>query len=406
MKPDAMGKPLEAPHLPDAVRVEQTHLRLPSQPSWIEPAVEYLKNRALLCSACQESRAGKLLVALHEALNNAIVHGNLEISSELKERDDDAYARALATRAADPHFARRTVDVFVNYDGQRCQWAITDQGPGFNVAKVMRRLDEDDSELLLASGRGILMMRSFMDELRFEAGGRRVVLAMHKASGQENRRQERLPVQARLRVAPLRADGSVDWDAAYAAVARNLSSEGIGLLQTHLAEAGRVLVGIEVGEELVYVPAEIRHCRSLGPDVVELGCRFQTPAVPAGTAADVAEAVGKILEQARGVPGQDERREHPRLPYSDTIEIHAGSDPTVILGYPRNLSRGGLAFITTRPLPQTFTVTFPPRGREPALHLLAELVRSAKVEEGFYEVAARFTDFATSPSAQAEDRAP
>jgi anti-sigma regulatory factor (Ser/Thr protein kinase) len=389
-----MIEPLDAPHLPGAVRVEQTHIRLPSQPSWIEPAVEFLKNKALLCGACQEWWTGKLLVALHEALNNAVVHGNLEISSELKELGDDAYARALAARSTDPRFAHRTVDIAVDYDGQRCQWAITDQGSGFDVDSALRRASSDEPDLLLASGRGILMMRNFMDELRYEAGGRRVILTLRKKSGQENRQQERVPMHAPLRVAPVRADGSVDWEAAYAAVARNLSAEGIGFLQAKLAVSGRILLGLEVGEELVYFPAEVRHWRALGQDVVELGCRFQTAANLGSPAGEMGAAVDRLLDQAKGTLPDDERRLHPRVPYTDPIQIHIGPGADPIPGYPRNLSKGGIAFITTTALPSTFTVVFPARNGEPALCLRAETIRSSRVQEGFFDVAARFVGFA------------
>src|SRR5947208_11431792 len=129
----------EAPDLPGFIASEQIHLCLPSRPDWIEACAEYLRQRAVLSGACQESRSGKLLVALHEAISNAVVHGNLELSSELKERGDNAFAEALAARAADPRFASRTVDVLVDYDGERCRWVITDQGKGFDAERKLGR---------------------------------------------------------------------------------------------------------------------------------------------------------------------------------------------------------------------------------------------------------------------------
>jgi anti-sigma regulatory factor (Ser/Thr protein kinase) len=392
-----MSEPLDAPRLPEAVQGEQTHLRLPSQPSWIQPAVEYLKHRALLCGACQESRVAKLLVALHEALTNAVVHGNLEVSSALKEQDCDAFARALAERSANADYAGRIVDVFVDYNGQRCQWAITDQGPGFDVEAVVRRTGDDDPETLLASGRGILLMRSFMDDLRYEAGGRRVILTLRKASGQENRRHKRLSLQLPLRVAPVRPDGSVDWEAAYAAVARNLSAEGVGLLQDRLAEADRVIVAIPSGEETLYLPAEVRHCRPVGGGLVELGCCLQMPE-QAGPARDVSAAIGRLLAGTRGTEPQHERRRHARVPYSEPVEILTEPGAAPLRAYPRNLSKGGIAFITTTTLPPTFTLLFAARGDEPPLRIRAEVVRSSRVQEGFYDVAARFVGFADAES--------
>jgi anti-sigma regulatory factor (Ser/Thr protein kinase) len=393
-----MPQPLEAPRLPDAVQAEQTHLRLPSQPSWIEPAVEYLKHRALLCGACQETRASKLVVALHEALNNAIVHGNLEIPSALKESADDAYARALAARAGDRRFAGRTVEVFVHYNRESCEWAITDQGPGFDAEAALRRADSDEPDLLLASGRGILMMSIFMDGLRYEAGGRRVILTLRKTSARESRHQERLPVLAPLHVVPVRPDGTVSWDAAYAAVSRDLSPEGLGLFQARLAESDQIIVGIGMGDQTVYVPAEVRHCRRLSADVVELGCRFQAPAPAEAPASDVAEAIGRLLDRARGAVTHDERRQHPRLPYTDAIEIITEPGTGPVRGYPRNLSKGGIAFITTMPMPTTFIAVFPARGDTPALRLRAATVRCARVQEGFYDVAGRFVGFAGGES--------
>src|SRR5262249_1554241 len=76
------GPPVDAsvlpPFLPCMIRAEQTHLRIPSRPDWIGPTAEFLQRKAVLCGACPGERGDRLLVALHEALSNAIIHGNLE----------------------------------------------------------------------------------------------------------------------------------------------------------------------------------------------------------------------------------------------------------------------------------------------------------------------------------------
>jgi anti-sigma regulatory factor (Ser/Thr protein kinase) len=238
-----MSSPSPTPSLPAAVAGEQTHLQIPSQPEWIAPTVEYLKEKAILCGACHESRANKLVLALHEALTNSVVHGNLELSSELKERSDNTFAEALAQRAADPRYGLRPVDVHVEYDGERCRWTLTDQGQGFDVESVLARAADPDFEVMLSSGRGILMMRSFLDDVRYEAGGRRVVLTLDRPSGEEKRKTTRLSVQRPIRVAPVRTDGTVDWDAAYEGVSQNLSNEGMAILQARLTKSERILIG-------------------------------------------------------------------------------------------------------------------------------------------------------------------
>jgi anti-sigma regulatory factor (Ser/Thr protein kinase) len=392
----------DRPDLPALVQAEQTLVRLPSRPHWIEPTVEYLRQKAILCGACEESRSSKLLLALQEALANAVIHGNLELSSELKERDDSSFAEALAQRAADPTLSSRLVEVLVEYDGRRCCWIITDQGKGFDVDAVMRRLESDDPEVLLASGRGILIMRSFLDGVKYQNDGRRLILTMNRDSGEEKRQQPRIETTQPLRITPIRGDGSVDWDAAYEAVSLNLSQKGMGLLQHRLATPQRILIGIYAGDQPLYVPAEVRHCRDLGGNVVELGCRFQTGSeVAATTARDLAEqpeaeetihrAVADLLNKHQGPPlGADERRVHLRIAYNERIEIVRPETGETYIGFARDLSKGGVSFITTVLLPPAHVVLTLPQNEGKPLRIRAHVVRCNKVQERFYDVGARF----------------
>src|SRR5688572_23392808 len=56
-----MANARQAPDIPGQVISEQTRLHLPSYPHWIEAAVDFLRQKAILSGACQESRAGKLM---------------------------------------------------------------------------------------------------------------------------------------------------------------------------------------------------------------------------------------------------------------------------------------------------------------------------------------------------------
>jgi anti-sigma regulatory factor (Ser/Thr protein kinase) len=391
----------DAPDLPLLVRAEKTFMRMPSRPHWIEPVVEYLRQKAVSCGVCPETRSTKLLVALHEALANAVVHGNLELPSDLKDRDDSSFAEALAQRAADPVLADRSVDILVDYDGERCRWIVTDQGKGFDVARVLERLQSDEPAVSLASGRGILIMRSFLDEVSYEDGGRRLVLTLQRQPGEEKRQHPRLDTRQTVRVAPIRADGSVDWEAAYEAMSHNLSETGMGLLQERLAGMDRILIGIYAEGRPIYIPAEVRHCRSVGEGLVELGCRFQTRAKAAGdSGAELASHpegapgfIARLLEKRKGPPhGSDERRAHPRAVFNDPIQIEHPGAAAPHAGYARDLSRDGISFITTVPLSsQTITIVLPQDDELP-LRLRAYVVRCNKIEEGFYDVGAAFLD--------------
>lgn len=396
-----------SPHLPSTVVAERTHLQVPSRPEWIAPTVDYLKQKAVLCGACPEERAGKVLVALHEAITNAVVHGNLEVASELKEEGESTFAEVLAARAADPAYSSRLVEIEMDYDGDRCRWSITDQGRGFDVAGWLGRNQDDPEAFLRPSGRGILMMKAFLDGVEFEAGGRRIVLTLNRPIGGEKRRQPRTPVRQPVRVAPLRADGSVDWQAAYEAVAQNLSPEGIGILQARMATSGRVLIGIDWEGQVLYFPADVRHCRSLSGDAVELGCRFRPAeditAAPARVAAqeEVQEAVGKLIQEAQAdaVP-LDDRRAHPRAVYTGRVGIQGVAPGEPEIGYARDLSRGGIAFLTTLPLRLGMRVLDLPQGDRPALRVRAEVLRCVPIVDGIYDIGARFLGLAHAARAR------
>jgi serine/threonine-protein kinase RsbW len=106
-----------------------------------------------------------ILMALREALANAIKHGN--------ERD-------LAKRV---HLEMNVVDGWL-------QVRIRDQGSGFDPAKVDDPLAPENR--LKTSGRGIFYMKTFMDEVRFsraEGGGMELVLRKNLAVSEKEERK-------------------------------------------------------------------------------------------------------------------------------------------------------------------------------------------------------------------------
>lgn len=398
----------DVPHLPATVEYEQTRLRMPSRTDWIDPMVEYLKQRATLCGACQEARAAKLLLALHEALSNSIVHGNLELSSELKEHGDQAFAVALAERSANPEYSSRVVEIVTTFDGDHYTWSFTDQGKGFAVEQVLGRVAPEGDATPLASGRGLLIMQAFLDEVRYELGGRRVILRLQRKSGEEKRLHTRMPVQTRVRLVPIRPDRTVDWDAAYDAVARNFSQGGMTLVQNRPAPSDRLLIGFGGVDKTVYLPVDICHRRALGIQVEELGCRFlfdlgklAPEQVTASSIEEADAALGSMIETIdRQTAIVAERRVYPRFVYTERLQIEAQNVHEPALGFARDLSKGGIAFITTAPLPLAVRVLGLPRFGQPPLRVRVLILRCVRIMEGFYDIGARF--LALEPSAYAE----
>jgi anti-sigma regulatory factor (Ser/Thr protein kinase) len=130
---------------------------------------------------CDDADRLRLAIALEEALTNALFHGNLELTSELRDNDAEAYAAEVARRRTTSPFADRRVYVDSRLTRDQALFVVRDQGPGFDPAKLPNPLDPECFDK--AGGRGILLMRTFMDEVSFSAAGNEVTLMKRRGAG-------------------------------------------------------------------------------------------------------------------------------------------------------------------------------------------------------------------------------
>jgi CheY-like chemotaxis protein len=161
---------------------------LESDPGLVDPLVELVQQMVAgmrLTDATGRFRVG---AGLKEALNNSIYRGNLEISfkqmqdtrvSLLEGKGEDL---VRARRAAAPYQERR-VAVHITMDQNEARIVVSDQGPGFDPASIPAAgqpgsLDPD-------SGRGLVLMRSFFDEVTFNRQGNEVTLIKRRESAGE-----------------------------------------------------------------------------------------------------------------------------------------------------------------------------------------------------------------------------
>jgi len=91
-------------------------------------------------------------LALEEGLNNAICHGN----------------------GYDP---KKTVEVFYDVNSQRAEIVITDQGQGFRPKDIPDPTTDENIEK--PSGRGIMLIRAYMDEMDYNESGNQVRMVKH-----------------------------------------------------------------------------------------------------------------------------------------------------------------------------------------------------------------------------------
>ena len=113
-------------------------------------------------------------LALEEALMNALYHGNLEISSELKELPDNSFYDQAARRQNEVPYRDRRIDVTSQTTTVEARFVIRDDGPGFDVKNLPNPTDPQN--ISRSSGRGVMLMHTFMDEVHYNERGNQVTL--------------------------------------------------------------------------------------------------------------------------------------------------------------------------------------------------------------------------------------
>lgn len=141
-------------------------------------AVELIARQLCVESQIPEEEIDSVSMAVRECMANAVAHGN--------------------------HYSQKKfVHVVLASDGRQVRIRIRDEGEGFDPSDVENPLDENN--LLKASGRGILLMRAFLDAVdihRCDPSGTEVVLVKrspHAAADTELKEEEEVSLNTNIR---------------------------------------------------------------------------------------------------------------------------------------------------------------------------------------------------------------
>ena len=159
---------------------EHRHFSFRSDEVDIPSVVKHLTDRLVPMGFATSNNVDVLAMAFHEALVNALEHGNLELDSNMKGdllREKDPYQEHLEQRLTDPVFAARRVEVIVDCTPERFEVSVRDEGPGFDVAEALRTPEET---LTRQCGRGLPLIRMIMDEVRFNSTGNQIWMVLKK----------------------------------------------------------------------------------------------------------------------------------------------------------------------------------------------------------------------------------
>ena len=137
---------------------ERIAFKMPSELRHLDGVLDYLNERMLRLGIVNANDS-EVLIALDEAIVNAIKHGN----------------------KSDP---RKAVQIIAEFSVEGVRFIVTDEGPGFEREKVPD--PTEPCRLLEPSGRGLLLINHIMDEVRFNQCGNRLEMFKRPANAESH----------------------------------------------------------------------------------------------------------------------------------------------------------------------------------------------------------------------------
>lgn len=161
-------------HLFQHMTAAQSQFTIGYDNAGVQALAAYCQDTLQLMKLCDEAQTRQVGTAIIEALRNALDHGNLELCSSLREADDGAYDRLRHERQREQPYAGRKVHVETSITRYEAQYIIRDEGPGFDCTTLPDPTDPEN--LLKPCGRGVMLMRAFMDEVTYNKQGNEVTM--------------------------------------------------------------------------------------------------------------------------------------------------------------------------------------------------------------------------------------
>ncbi len=154
-------------------------LRLGNDESLVPKVIARLEQPLVELELFDEGDRMQIAMALDESLINAMVHGNLEVSSELRQTDDGKpYVEMIEKRKAQSPYQDRKVHVRLHATPTEATFLVRDEGPGFDRSILCDPTDPENLEK--AGGRGLLLINAFMDVVEHNDLGNEITMIKRK----------------------------------------------------------------------------------------------------------------------------------------------------------------------------------------------------------------------------------
>lgn len=156
----------------------ESHYHFRNDPEQLIAAAEVLTESMSATWQYPIRELNRIRMTLEESLLNAMYHGNLELDPRVREMNLKLYHHLAESRLTQTPYRDRVISVRVGQTDDMISWEIADDGNGFDSAPFLN--SEEASMLERPYGRGILLMRTVMDEVVFNSTGNVVYLSKYR----------------------------------------------------------------------------------------------------------------------------------------------------------------------------------------------------------------------------------
>jgi len=156
------------------------NLTIPPRLDETDPVIQHLIDPLVPLHIIPEAEIKNVFLALDEVLSNAIFYGALQIDPTLRENADGhaLFEQVMVERETHPDFASRKIQLHAEYSPEKAIFKVKDPGDGFDYNNLPDPTDPEN--LLREHGRGLLLVRCFMDDLQFNEKGNEVTLIKNR----------------------------------------------------------------------------------------------------------------------------------------------------------------------------------------------------------------------------------
>lgn len=149
---------------------------IPSDETAIGPVVEILVENLTRAGVCSMIESRLVAMALTEAIANAMYHGNLNVSPQLKlEMSTAEFHAKISERKSSEEYKERKIRIRSHLTPTEVKYVISDDGEGFDHREALSA-SVTPADVDSHAGRGLFLLRSIMDEVVYNEKGNEVTL--------------------------------------------------------------------------------------------------------------------------------------------------------------------------------------------------------------------------------------